>query len=143
LTADLERDLYRAPQRTFQHEAKHVRLGQKTKTVRPLSTGDIFPEEEPHVEHKAKPVKLRGKAAQEVARDRHDWAQRDDEVGVKKQRSSIFLRKRDSTPVVAAKKERSGVEGVIKEEVEGGKAGEVPPPSTRKGLFARFKRTPS
>ncbi|EPE32616.1 hypothetical protein GLAREA_07750 [Glarea lozoyensis ATCC 20868] len=137
LVSELDRDLYRPPQRTFQHETSHVRITHSKRAARPLSTGDIFTEEEGEVEVRAKPVKLRGKAAAEVAKDRHDWAQRDDEVGqVKKQRSSIFLRKRDST----AKKERSGSDETIKEEGEGA-SGEVP--ATRKGFLARFKRHPS
>jgi hypothetical protein len=149
LVADLERDLYKPPQRTFQHETSHVRIKHSTRTVRPLSTGDDFSEEEGDEAKKSGVVensKLRGKAANEqVARDRHDWAQRDDESGnvqVKKQRSSLFLRRKDPGPVIIGKKEKVGI---IREEgeEEGAGNGGFLSPSTRKGFLSRFKRHPS
>jgi hypothetical protein len=148
LVADLERDLYKAPQRTFQHETSHVRIRHSAKAARPLSTGDIFSEEEGDEVKKIGVVgnlKLRGKAANEqIARDRHNWAQRDDESGngqIKKQRSSLFLRKKDPGPLVVVKKEKVGT--ITEEGGEESGNAEVVSPSTRKGFLSRFKRHPS
>ncbi|KAG9229602.1 hypothetical protein BJ875DRAFT_186073 [Amylocarpus encephaloides] len=89
---DLERDIYKPPQRTFQ--TSDVRNRHAPRRPRPLSTGDVFSSEEdaPVV------VKRKSKAVFEP-KDRHDWAQRDDEDNRQSRKDGIklFLKKKEST----------------------------------------------
>jgi len=141
---DIDRDLYKPPQRTFDSEFSHLRSGQVRSAQRPLSTGDVFWEEEEshtHTRPKAKPAY--------VANDRNDWAQRDEnEVENRrsmKERVTPFLLKKDSIWVLKGRKEKSTK--VDKDEAVAG-VSEVDlspdPNKTGRGSFlARFKRHPS
>ena len=133
--ADMERDLYKLPQRTFNSDFAHLKGKHKKSAPRPLSTGDVCWEEEPpHIPTKPKgPVR-----PQNDGHDRHDWAQRE-EVGEirKKERTSPFLRKMESSWILMGKKEKLSLKqdiGNLRPSPEG----------HRKGNFlALFKRHPS
>lgn len=141
---DIERDVNRAPQRTFKSEFAYLRSRHEKGTERPLSTGDIFSEEdEPPTTTK---TKLRSKAA---FNGRNDWAQREDGVdsGGKsvKDKSNSFLRKKDSIWMLKSRKEKRGkqedndtveVFGDSRSPSDGSK-------SARSSFLGRFKRHPS
>ena len=133
LTADLERDLYKAPRRTFQHEVSHVRIRHSARAPRPLSSERSSLEEEDVGRGKLKGRSKLKKVALEVASGRHDWAQRDDVVRIKKQPSSIFLWKREAT--VSNDEREKGIAPIIE--------GPSTSPISNKGgksFLARFKR---
>ncbi|KAE8452835.1 hypothetical protein EG329_013107 [Mollisiaceae sp. DMI_Dod_QoI] len=140
--ADLERDVYKPPQRTFNGEFAHLIGTHKKGAPRPLSTGDMFWEEEasppPPPKPKVKP------APHEVVNDhRNDWVQRDDETeNRKKEKTSPFLKKMESSWMLIGKK------GLKQERRDEGIAGfGSSPPENGKGVkgsfLARFKRHPS
>ncbi|KAH8687504.1 hypothetical protein BGZ60DRAFT_522159 [Tricladium varicosporioides] len=136
---DIDRDIYKPPQRTFQTEASQLKSNHAPKASRPLSTGDIFSDEEDSPvpnKPKARPV--------HDTRDRNDWAQRDDDVDSRHNRrdwSGPFLRKRESTWIMRIKREKS-----IRQDKGGAVTAdpESPPDKSGRGRFlARFKRHPS
>jgi hypothetical protein len=140
--ADMERELYKPPQRTFHSEFAHLTSGHKRSSSRPLSTGDLFWEEEetqppPPPKSKPKPGP--------VAKDRLDWAQRDEEAEVtkKKEWTSPFLRRMESTWILS-KKEKVKQD---RDEAVAGIGDHGSPPDGSKGIrgsfLARFKRHPS
>lgn len=139
IEVDIDRDIYKPPQRTFRTEASQLRSNHTPKAPRPLSTGDIFSDEEDI------PVPTKAKARLvHDARDRNDWAQRDDDVDARHNRkdwSSPFLRKRESTWIMRIKREKSIRQD--KSEVVAADP-ESPPDKSGRGRFlARFKRHPS
>lgn len=136
--ADEERDIYKPPQRTF-GEFAHLMGTHKKGAPRPLSTGDMFWDEEgsspPQQKQKPKP------APHDLVNDhRNDWVQRDDKIeNRQKEKASPFLRKMESSWMLMGKKEKTrrdeGIAGCGSSPPEGGKV---------KGSFlARFKRHPS
>jgi hypothetical protein len=135
---DLERDLFKMPQRTFNGEFAHLRGKNSKSAPRPMSTGDVFWEEEfspikdmslVSPKPKAKPLHDRN--------DRNDWAQReDDERRKKKDKVNSQLRKKESHWILL------GMKSAKHEKENAG--GSPPDPSKMKGGFlARFKRHPS
>jgi hypothetical protein len=138
---DSERDLYKRPQRTFNGEFAHLIGSHNKDSPRPLSMGDLFWEEEgsspPPPKHK---VKL---APHEIVNDhRNDWAQRDDDSdNRKKEKTSPFLRKMESSWMLMGKKEK----GVKPERRDEGIAGfgSSPEKGVKGSFLARFKRHPS
>jgi len=103
--ADMEREIYKPPQRTFQTEFAHLTSGHRRSNSRPLSTGDLWEKVEaqsqpppPKSKSKPKPVPIA-----QIAKDRHDWVERDDETEITKKkdhsRTSPFLRKMESTVI--------------------------------------------
>lgn len=148
---DEERDIYKVPQRTFNGEfghligSSHQHHQQHKKNVpRPLSTGDLFWEENdegasPPPTTKQKKVVM--KPQHEIVNEhRNDWAQRDDEVERRKKEKkdgSPFLRKMESSWMLMGKKEK-------KDEGIAGFGSSPPDGKGAKGSFlARFKRHPS
>lgn len=132
--ADAERDLYKSPQRTFNSEFAHLRGRHKKGAPRPLSTGDVcWDEEEPSI-----PTKPRGPIRPvNDGNDRHDWAQRDDAEARKKDKTSPFLRKMESSWILMSKREKVSLKqdiGELASSAEGNRKG---------GFLARFKRHPS
>jgi len=140
--ADMERELYKPPQRTFHSDFAHLTSGHKRNSSRPLSTGDLFSEEEET--QTPPPPKVKPKPGP-VAKDRLDWAQRDEEAEVtkKKERTSPFLRKMESTWILS-KKEKVKQD---RDEAVAGIGDLGSPPDGSKGIrgsfLARFKRHPS
>jgi hypothetical protein len=107
---DRERNLYKAPQRTFGSDPFHV--AQRDTGIRPLSTGDVPWEGEIdtpstifHARTKPKTFPVH------TANDRQDWAQRDEAaVGTYrsvKQRVNPFLRRPDSIWMLKTRKEQN------------------------------------
>jgi hypothetical protein len=135
---DVGRDLYKPPQRTFNiPEFAHLRGTKVPNAPRPLSTGNAFSDEEVHIA-----PRVNQKPAFD-AMDRTDWAQRDDEGEIgrqKKEWASPFLRKKDSIWILGSRKEK--INRQDKEIVAG--IGDFGSPPDKKGRFlARFKRHPS
>jgi len=139
---DIERDVYKSPQRTFNSEFA-ISKSRHEKGQRPLSTGDVFWEEDdPPVTGIAKPK------PKPAFNGRNDWAQRDDRENdekVGKERSSLFLRKKDSIWVLKSRREKNGKQDKDEAVAEIGDFGSPPDGSkSRKSSFlARFKRHPS
>lgn len=142
--ADMERDLYKPPQRTFQSEFAQL-TGHRRSASRPLSTGDMFVPHWENVESQLPPppprLKPKPSAAFAVAKDRHDWAEREETK--KKDRTTPFLKKMESTWILN-RKER------VKPDRDEGVAGigdHGSPPEGNRGIrgsfLARFKRHPS
>ncbi|KAL2073376.1 hypothetical protein VTL71DRAFT_10700 [Oculimacula yallundae] len=133
--ADMERDLYRLPQRTFNSEFAHLKGTHRKGGPRPLSTGDAcWQDDMPRV-----PVKPKGPLKpQNDGNDRHDWAQREEVVEQrKKERTSPFLRKMESSWVLMGKKEKISPKQDIGNP-------DSPPEGHRRGNFlALFRRHPS
>jgi len=134
---DFGRDLYKPPQRTFNiPEFAHLRGTKASNAPRPLSTGDVFSDEEVQITPRAKQ-----KPAFDAI-DRTDWAQRDDEGEIGRQKKdwvSPFLRKKDSIWILGRKEKSTRQD---KEAVAG--IGDFGSPPDKKGRFlARFKRHPS
>jgi hypothetical protein len=142
---DVDRDVYKPPQRTFNSEFADSRSRYDKNAQRPLSTGNIFWEEdEPPINTKAKP---KPKPAFE---GRNDWAQReegaDDGRRVIKEISSPFLRKKDSIWILKGRKQRNG--GKDENKALAAVVGDFgsPPDGSKRGrssFLARFKRHPS
>ncbi|CAG8954828.1 hypothetical protein HYFRA_00008513 [Hymenoscyphus fraxineus] len=139
---DIDRDLYKPPQRTFQPETSHLRILRNSNVIQRFSTSDMLSDDEQLVHGAAKP---RSKPLFE-ANDRHDWAQRDDaENGhTKREWVTPFLRKKDSSWMMMVRGEKNighknGVLtniGNLGSPTDASKGG--------KGRFlARFKRHPS
>lgn len=132
---DLERDIYKVPQRTFNSDFAHVRGKIPKSGLRPISTGDVFWEEAGELslvspKPKSKPLHDRN--------DRNDWAQRDEVADSrKKEKGSPPLRKKDSYWILLGIKS-------MKHEKENVLDGSPPDAIKMKGGFlARFKRQPS
>jgi hypothetical protein len=144
--ADMEREIYKPPQRTFQLEFAHLTSGHKRRSSRPLSTGDLWEKTEaqssPPPQGKSKPKPLLP-----VAKDRPDWAERDAEAETAKKnlhsRTSPFLRKMESTWMLG-KREKVKSD---RDEAVAGIGDHGSPPDGNKGIrgsfLARFKRHPS
>ncbi|TVY31176.1 hypothetical protein LHYA1_G000128 [Lachnellula hyalina] len=138
LEVDVGRDLYKPPQRTFNiPEFAHLRGTKVSNALRPLSMGDVFSDKEVPIAPRA-----RQKSAFEAS-DRNDWAQRDEESEIGRQKrewAGAFLRKKDSIWILGSRKEKSNRQD--KEAVAGTRDFGSPP--VKKGRFlARFKRHPS
>jgi hypothetical protein len=137
---DIARDLYSPPQRTFIAEFAHLRGRHAGSAQRPLSTGDMISEEEETT------IKTRYKPTYDPKIDRNDWVQRDDETEArpsKKERSSSFLKKKESSWILRAKKSSKQ----DKDEAVAGIGDFGSPPhgskSGKPSFLARFKRHPS
>jgi hypothetical protein len=134
--ADIDRDLFKPMQRTF-NEFAHLKGKHEKQGARPLSTGDMFTEqEEVHTRTKTK-------VAHNINDHRNDWAQQDDDTeSKKKDKPSQFLKKKESSWILMGRREKSPKE---KDEAVAGIGGlSSPPDSSRKANFlARFKRHPS
>ncbi|RDL39276.1 uncharacterized protein BP5553_03616 [Venustampulla echinocandica] len=136
--ADFGRDLYKPPQRTF---TTHLKNGQGG--PRPMSTGDIFSEDdEISVITKSKTRPLFD------ANDRNNWVQQDDnsESGQqKKEWSSPFLRKKHSSWIMRVRRDKSVRRD--KDDEAAGSGDSCSPPDSNKGgktrFLDRFKRHPS
>ena len=134
--ADMDRDLFKPTQRTF-NEFAHLKGTHEKHGPRPLSTGDMFTEQE-EVQTRTKP-----KVAHDANDHRNDWAQRDDDMeSRKKDKSSQPLKKKESSWILLGRKEKSPKD---KDEAVAGIGGlGSPPDGGRKANFlARFKRHPS
>ncbi|KAL3417777.1 hypothetical protein PVAG01_10788 [Phlyctema vagabunda] len=141
---DVERDVYRAPQRTFEPEQKLVL---PRKSIRPLSTGDILSEEEGESPPLTTTATRTTKKKMQPFHQ-NDWAQRDEFKGVDRRRTvrervNPFLRKKESGWILGGKKEKDKIQKVVSADagqpdspVEFEKAG-------RGRFLARFKRHPS
>ncbi|KAE9375436.1 hypothetical protein N431DRAFT_200845 [Stipitochalara longipes BDJ] len=143
--ADMEREIYRPPQRTFQSEFAHLTSAHKRSNSRPLSTGDLWEKLEaqsPPPPRKSKPAPIA-----QIAKDRHDWVERDEEIEITKKkdhsRTSPFLRKMESTWMLG-KREKIKQD---RDEAGAGLGDHGSPPDGAKGIrgsfLARFKRHPS
>jgi hypothetical protein len=143
--ADMERELYKLPQRTFQSEFAHLTSGHKRSNSRPLSTGDLW--EKVEAQSPPPPPKSKPKPGPVALNDRHDWAERDDETEIAKKkdhsRTSPFLRKMESTWMLG-KREKVKQD---RDEAVAGIGDHGSPPDGNKGVrgsfLARFKRHPS
>jgi hypothetical protein len=142
IQVDLQRDIYKPPQRTFHPEVSHLRTRKAAIGPRPMSTGSIFPDEEPQLVSKprAKPII--------DSRDRTDWAQRDDVVENRQDKrdwASQFLRKRESKWTMRIKKDM--FIGQDKDDTVADIGNFGPTPVSSKGgkgrFLARFKRHPN
>ncbi|KAK6583325.1 hypothetical protein PZA11_004401 [Diplocarpon coronariae] len=131
---DAKRDLYKLPQRTFDPDFAHLIGLHKKGGPRPLSTGGVLCEEDlPHgITKSREQVKIIN------GKDRHDWAQRDEEFEVRKRdKASPFFKKMESDSMLISKRERAlpeqdtGEHSSSTEDMEMG------------SLFARFRRHPS
>jgi hypothetical protein len=140
--ADMERGVYKPPQRTFASEFAHLKSRHDRGTQRPLSTGDFFWEEdEVQVPAKSRPKPV-------PAYDgRNDWAQREDSQKERrkvKEIASPFLKKKDSIWILKGRKEKVGKQdkdealmiGNSGPSSEGNRTGRI-------SFLARFKRHPS
>jgi hypothetical protein len=144
--ADMEREIYKPPQRTFQSEFAHLTSGHKRSSSRPLSTGDLWEKVEAQ-SPPPPPAKSKPKPLLPVAKDRPDWAERDDETETTKKihhsRTSPFLRKMESTWMLG-KREKVKQD---RDEAVAGIGDHGSPPDGSKGIrgsfLARFKRHPS
>ena len=138
--ADMERELFKPPVRTF-NEFAHLRGNAARAASRPLSTGDVFSE----AEDLQSATRTRAGPAQD-GHDRHDWAQREDEAErrTKKEKAIPSLKKMQSSWVLMGRKDKSPKE---RDELGAGGRGHGSPPdssrSGRVGFLARFKRHPS
>lgn len=135
LEIDIARDLYKPPQRTFNPpEFAHLKATNVTNAPRSLSVGDVFSDERVSIAPRAKQKPVLD------ARDRNDWAQRDDEAEIGRQKrewAGAFLRKKDSIWILGSRKEKSNRQN--KEAVAD--VGDFGSPLDMKGRFlARFKR---
>ncbi|TVY85244.1 hypothetical protein LSUE1_G000129 [Lachnellula suecica] len=131
---DIKRDLYKPPQRTFIKEFEHLRGTKAANAPRPMSTGDVFSDEEVPISPKAKQKPVYD------GNDRNDWAQRAD-GGESRKWASPFLRKKDSIWILG-RKEKSNRQDKDETVVTG--IGNFGSPPNKKGRFlARFKRRPS
>lgn len=140
--ADMDRDLFRPPQRTFE-EFAYLKGRTKTTTgLRPMSTGDVVWEDGTGIatlKPKAKPLQAR---VLNERNDRHDWAQRDDE---REKKPSPVLRKRDSNWILSGIKSMKHDRGAERS----AENSDTSPPDTnnqpkiRTSIFARFKRNAS
>lgn len=143
--SDKYRALYKIPQRTFESSTStHLNIIKIPQ--RPLSTGDVYWEgadfhahdstaSHTHAHPKRVPV--------QVANDRHDWAQRDenqpyDKGWSIKDRIGPFLKKTESVWILKNKKDRTSKET----EAESSDADSSPDANKHKkgNLLARFKR---
>jgi hypothetical protein len=107
---DRERNLYKVPQRTFGSD--HFHLAQKDMRSRPLSTNDVFWEEQNDAQNTIFHVKTKPKVFPiHTVNDRQDWAQRDETTAEihrsVKQRVGPFLRRPDSMWILKTKKEQN------------------------------------
>jgi len=144
--ADMEREIYKPPQRTFQLEFAHLTSGHKRRSSRPLSTGDLWEKTEAQ-SSPPPPGKSKPKPLLPVAKDRPDWAERDAETETAKKnlhsRTSPFLRKMESTWMLG-KREKVKPD---RDEAVAGIGDHGSPPDGNKGIrgsfLARFKRHPS
>jgi len=136
---DMGRDLYKPPQRTFNvPEFAHLKGTKAPNAPRPLSTGDVFSDEEVHMAPKTKHKTIYD------ANDRNDWAQRDDEGENRRHRkewASPFLRKKDSSWILGSRKEKSIRQN--KDEAVAGISSFGLSPDKKGRFLARFKRHPS
>jgi hypothetical protein len=134
--ADMDRDLFKPTQRTF-NEFVHLKGTHEKHGPRPLSTGDMFTEQE-EVQTKTKT-----KVVHDVNEHRNDWAQRDDDMeSKKKDKPSQPLKKKESSWILLGRKEKSPKDK--DEAVAGIGSRGSPPDGGRKANFlARFKRHPS
>lgn len=132
--ADMERVLYKPPQRTFNSDFAHLEGRHAKGAPRPLSTGDVWQEELPHI-----PTKPKGlPKPQNDGLDRHDWAQREEVAEIrKKDRTSPFLRKMESSWILLGKKEKIS----LKQDI--GNLGPSPEGNRKGNFLALFKRHPS
>ena len=141
---DEARDLYSPPQRTFIAEFAHLRTRHGGTAQRPLSTGDMMSGDRISEEEETT-TKTRYKNIYDPKIDRNDWAQRDDdaESRQKKERSSPFLRKKESSWILRGKKSPKQ----DKDEAVAGIGDFGSPPdgskSGKASFLARFKRHPS
>lgn len=138
---DIDRDIYKAPQRTFQPETSHLRILRNSNVIRHFSTGDMLSDDE----QLHGTVKPKSKALFE-ANDRNDWAQRDDVENRHPKREWVtpFLRKKDSSWMMMVRGEK-GLGHKNETLTNIGNLGSPPDASkSGKGRFlARFKRHPS
>jgi len=136
---DIDRNVYKLPQREFNTELK------RSRHVKALSTGaTVFWEEE----ETSTIVKAKHTKPSLVFDGRNDWAQRDEDghggKGLPKEKASPFLRKKDSIWILGSKKEKSSKQQ-NKDEVVAGSFGSSPEgiKGGKINFLARFKRHPS
>ena len=136
---DIQRDVYKLPQRTFisefaQFKGRHVE--------RPLSTGDVVSSEDDPTRGSKTNDRLNAAFA-----GRNDWAQRDegDSGRLIKEKSSMFLRKKDSLWLMKGKREKHGKQDQDDAVIVIGDSGSSPngSKSGSHSFLARFKRHPS
>jgi len=136
----MDRDLFRPPQRTFLHEFSHLRGTHEKHGLRPMSTGDIFAEQE-EVQHINATTRPKVKPVHDINDHRNDWAQRDDDLESrsKKEKVNSFIKKKESSWIIMGRKDRSP-----KERDEGVVGISPPSDGGKKTRFlARFKRQSS
>jgi hypothetical protein len=139
---DMDRDVYKLPQRTF-----HSEIARKSRHEKALSTGALFSDEdEPTVNTDKKP-KPKPKP---IFDGRNDWAQREEDhhnrKGVVKEQSNPALKKKDSIWLLGSRKEKSSKKQNKEEASTGsGEFGSSPDgiKGAKLGFLARFKRHPS
>lgn len=140
---DVERNVYKSPQRTFTSEFAYLRSWHEKVAERPLSTGDVFPEED------ESPITSKATCKSKLVFDgRNDWEQRDERVDLgktTKEKYNPFLRKKDSIWILKSRKAKHGKEN--KDEGVAGIGDSGPPPdcskSGKSSFLGRFKRHPS
>lgn len=134
---DEERDLYKAPQRTFP-EFAHLRSSNSVrKTHRTASTGDVFSDDIPAL------PKARQKPKFDTTKDRNDWVQRDKENDGRRSKEegvTPYLRKKKSIWVLGRKEKSSRQD---KDEEAAGIGIFGSPPDKKLSFLARFKRHPN
>lgn len=133
--ADIERDIYKLPQRTFNSEFAHLRSKPSKSLPRPMSTGDVFWEEH------SNPVSPKPKSKPVQDRKVLDWAQRDDDVDRKKEHPTPLLRKKDSNWILLGMKSIRHHGGIENADISPPHTAN--PVKTKGGFLARFKRHPS
>jgi hypothetical protein len=143
---DLDRGVYKLPQRSFDSEYAHLKKGHEEGAQRTLSTEDTFWEED----QSSAPVPLVTKTSSKPIFDgRNDWAQQEEIDGnigrMGKEKASPFLRKRDSIWILKGRKDKSGkLEKDDPVSVVGNSQSPPDISKTGRGSFlARFKRRPS
>lgn len=139
---DADRDVYRAPQRTFEigaRTAQDERTGRRA--PRPLSTGDLLSEEDdtPMVSSKKKVKPFH----------QNDWLQKeeneDDPESIRKtkERLSPFMRKRDSVWIMKGRREKSRVDESDSTLNTCQNASSPDNKASRGKFLSRFKRHPN
>lgn len=139
---DSDRGVYKPVRRTFNLEFSHLRKPRDKEVERPMSTGDVWDEEQ-HIPIQARP---RPKPTFE---GRNDWAQQDDVISRGKtlvKEKSMFLRRTESIWLMKGKKDRINIIRQDKNEVEACSGDLGSPTDGSKGgkssFLARFKRQP-
>lgn len=140
---DNERGVYKPVRRTFNLEFSHLRKQRDKEIERPMSTGDVWDEEEQYTS-----IQTRSRT-KPTFDGRNDWAQQEDDIKGGKtlvKEKSMFLRRTESIWLMKGKKDKINIIRQDKNEVEACSGDLGSPTDGSKGgkssFLARFKRQP-